>query len=270
MIRKICVVLQNISRDIDWNNSYCKENEFVSKSSFVFENNTLYFINILVNTIKRIEKIIIENPGRNIIFKVRNRFIKFLLRSNQLEKLTNVENTVAVYTYSSEIKNFEIITIELDLDDYMYLLINILPKPLSRLIYKAFYFIKFTIVGLTGYIINLIVLYLSTSYYSSIANYEYAVFYGTITSFETSLTWNFLLHEYWTFRDRGLKHSFIKIVERWFKFHISSAGSFISQLFFTTLLSGYLKQPLYLSLTIGVLTGLLINYFFSSRITWRR
>lgn len=264
MYKIICVSKNNIGENL-LKNQQCIEN-----SNQFLENNTLYIIYYLVNTFDKIKSIVVKNIDKNIVFKTKNKIINYILHNNPLNRILKTNGVVALYVSNRENNTYETIYIDLDIDDYIYIFLSILPKPLFKLFSKTIIFIKFTFVGITGFLVNLLTLYVSTNFYSKLLSYQYAVMYGSITSFEISLIWNFILHEYWTFRNRNLKKSPVDLIKRWFKYHIGSTSSFLSQVFFTTLLSGYFKQPLYLSLTIGVLIGLIINYIYSSRIAWKK
>ncbi len=272
LLKIVCVktIGDSFVKDGYLNKQYCSDIVNSLSNQLILENNTLYVLDHLVNTIRRIIYLTNSNTGRNIDFRIKNRRTAGLIKNNPFEKITKSIETIAVYIYDKNINSFETIYIDLDIDDYLYIIFSLFPKPLYNLFSKNIGLIKFTIVGFTGFLVNLITLYVSTNLYSKLASYEFATMLGSITSFETSLLWNFLLHEYWTFRDRGLKHDKVNLVIRWIKYHIGSIISLFSQVSIVTTLSGYLHYPLYLSLIIGVLTGYISNYVFSSKITWRR
>lgn len=270
LFKTICIPLSYSNKRLVLNNPYCDQNSSIETKVIQLENNTLYILCYLMNTVLKIKNIVKENSGKNIVFKTNNNIVKRFIHNNPLEKIVNTNGVLALYISNIDNNLFETIYVDLDIDDYIYIFLTILPKPFFNTFSKTIVFIKFTIVGLTGFLINLLTLYVSTNIYSKTTSYEYATMYGSITSFEVSLLWNFILHEYWTFRDRRLEHSKIHLIIRWFKYHISSTSSFLSQVFFITLLSGYLKQPLFLSLIIGILIGLVLNYVFSSKFAWRK
>jgi len=208
-----------------------------------------------------------------LIIDLKNRFFKKIanlaLRKSMIE--LNGRKVFGLYIPCS-IKILDkpcSLSIELDLDSLMILLFIILPSRLRCLAIRMTRLIKFAIVGFTGLVINLATIYPAKYVLSQFFINEVSAALSSIISFETSLTWNFILHEHWTFRDRNLPKGLRNLVYRWIKFHAGSIGSFIMQVLSVTILNGYLKYPLYLALIIGVILGLIVNYAWSSRFTWR-
>ena len=152
---------------------------------------------------------------------------------------------------------------------FTYYLINSLPKPLACIALKLERITKFSLVGFTGFFFFLLTLYIATYVLTGVFDKKIAIPLASFISFETSLTWNFILHEHWTFKDLKIPRDRLSRVTRWVKFHLSSIGSLATQVTFVTLLSAYMGLPLYLSLLIGVLAGLLVNYTISRSFAWR-
>ena len=129
---------------------------------------------------------------------------------------------------------------------------------------------RFGLVGLTGFFVNLATIYLSRSILMNYLMKEIATAISSYIGFEVSLTWNFILHEKWTFRDLDLSRSVRSRILRWLKFHIGSLGSMATQVSVVTIMSGFMDYPIYLSLFIGVSLGMLLNYSFSRLYAWRK
>lgn len=201
------------------------------------------------------------------------RFASILIE-NPFEDIINDKHVMGVYiprnTRFSHNKNYRVIELDINVDYLLFLIANKLPRIIAYLLIKFWRLAKFSIVGFTGFIVNLTVLYLATYTLTFLFTKKIAIPIASIISFETSLTWNYILHEYWTFRDLDLEKNRKSLFIRWMKFHVGSIGSFITQVSFITLLSAYFGYPLYLSLFIGVVTGLLLNYLLSKTITWRK
>ncbi len=152
--------------------------------------------------------------------------------------------------------------------DYIYMVYGRLPKSLIITLLEPLRMIKFALVGLSGILINLAAITLSLSLFHSSFQYVYGVLIASIIGFELSLTWNFILHELWTFRDLKLDHSIDEILKRWLKYHLGSLGSLITQTGTITLLSGYMGTPLYQSVLVGVFLGFIVNYLVGRLYTW--
>jgi len=220
---------------------------------------------------KAVEKL--EQVGSDVcvVFTMKIPFLlSFLTRSafSPLRELTGVERAVAYYA-ENHCRSRVVIDVDYDPRVLLYMLLNTLPKTLVCLLLRMLRFIKFTLVGLTGFLVNLAVIYLADSVLRVFAGSVLSKAVASAVSFEASLTWNFVLHEYWTFRDLNLPRNPKSIVYRWVKFHAGSLGSFIAQIACVTLLSGYLNAPLYASLTIGVILGVVVNYYLSRTLAWR-
>lgn len=248
------------------------EAEISATREISLEEDTLYVLDSFREHSERLISAALATSGKNVVFRVRGKLVtvlKFLLRGNPLERLTGYRDSVGVYVLDSSSREFETVYLSVGFVDQVQLLLSALPSALARLVSESLRLLKFSIVGLTGLFVNLAVLHYAASLYANFLSYEQAVACASITSFEASLTWNFALHEFWTFRDYRLDRNLAKLLLRWASFHASSVGSLVSQISFVTLLSGYLKFPLYASLIAGVAAGLLANYFLSKSIVWR-
>lgn len=118
-------------------------------------------------------------------------------------------------------------------------------------------FIKFNVVGLSGVVVNegvLLALTVSGVYY----------LYASVLAIEVSIISNFLLNDFWTFRDRRHGH----IVTRLLKFNglmIIGLGVNLVILF---AFSTYLDVHYALSNLIGIGAAFLVRYWLSIRYAW--
>ena len=221
---------------------------------------------------------IAKDRGKEIIlYRMRISFylkLFSILVRNPFEELLGDKYVIGVYIpFGIKIPlqhDYRVVELNIDNDHLIFLLSNILPRRLACFFIKLRRLLKFSLVGLTGFFVNLFVLYLATYLLGFFLTKNIAIPLASIISFETSLTWNFILHEHWTFKDLGLPKTKISILVRWAKFHVGSIGSFLAQVTSVTILSAFLGLPLYLSLFVGVTTGLLLNYFLSKTIAWRK
>jgi len=192
------------------------------------------------------------------------------LLNNPLEELVNNKHAVGYYTAGRDSGGVETyVEVPFNSTLFLYLLLNTMPKPLACFALRVLRFVKFSLVGLTGFFVNLAVLYAANYVLSLILAGVLVKTLASMISFEVSLTWNFTLHELWTFRDLKLSRSPLSVLSRWLRFHIGSLGSFAAQVVSVTLLSGYAGLPLYASLLIGVTAGVVVNYVLSRITTWR-
>jgi dolichol-phosphate mannosyltransferase len=120
-------------------------------------------------------------------------------------------------------------------------------------------FIKFNLVGLSGVIVNegLLVLLASAGLY---------YLYASAVAVETSIISNFILHDFWTFRDR--RHG--KLGVRLAKFNgLMLAGLAVN---LAILFGGteYLRINYALSNLAGIAVAFLVRYWLSVKYTWIR
>ncbi|MET1159983.1 MAG: GtrA family protein [Thermoprotei archaeon] len=211
-----------------------------------------------------------------VVFKIKLGFIGRILSrflKNPLDKLVHDNGIIAIYiprdkNLTNNYTGTRVIHIDLNTADRARALLSGLPRPLA-IIAEPLRIMRFALVGFTGFLVNLAVLYAVRSLLLTYLDIEISTALATMISFETSLTWNFILHELWTFRDLRLSRTLQNRVKRWIKYHLGSIGSLLSQVSIVTLLSGFMNYPLYLSLLLGVLVGLIANYLLSRFFAWR-
>ncbi|MEM2506661.1 MAG: glycosyltransferase family 2 protein [Nitrososphaeria archaeon] len=117
--------------------------------------------------------------------------------------------------------------------------------------------LKFVSVGLSGVVVNLGSLWLLVNLFN------FPELYSAIFSIELSIINNFILNDFWTFKDRRSSNFFYRLI----KFHGSALGPLINYIVYVFLLLfgvNYLVAD-----AIGIVCGFVANYLFSEFIVWR-
>jgi dolichol-phosphate mannosyltransferase len=121
--------------------------------------------------------------------------------------------------------------------------------------------LKFVTVGASGTVVNLLVLWITKGV---LGLSEYIAF---PLAFETSLTWNFTLHDKWTFHGKRRRKGVSGWISYWLRYHCAALGSMISYLSIgiglTRLGVNYLVAGL-----LGIIVGFLANYMISQYGVW--
>jgi dolichol-phosphate mannosyltransferase len=121
-------------------------------------------------------------------------------------------------------------------------------------------FIKYSLVGLSGVVINLGLYALLTRYF------ELSQLIAPIISIESALISNFILNNYWTF---GRRFSVSRIRVKFIKFHlVSGLAAIINYLIFLILLLSFGMYDIYANL-IGIAIAAVFNYLINSNWTWK-
>jgi len=117
---------------------------------------------------------------------------------------------------------------------------------------------KFAVVGTSGVLVNLGVVWL-LSYVLSLPH-----FIASIIGIETSLTNNFVWNDLWTFRKR-------RSGKRWWRFlkyHASTAVGTLAQYVVSQLAYYLLIKESLISQALGILVGFIANYLISKKYVW--
>ena len=147
---------------------------------------------------------------------------------------------------------------KLTLTDQIEFLINI-----GKITFhKSEYFIKYCCVGLVGSVVNLGTYLLLNRYFQA------PLQVASLIAIETSIVSNFLLNNYWTFKQRTKKLSMFR---RLVNFHIAAgiSGIIFYYLFFLFLVT-VLGINDVLSILLAVITGTVSNYTINTIWTWRK
>ncbi len=123
-------------------------------------------------------------------------------------------------------------------------------------------FLKFAVVGGSGVIVNLGLLW----FLKEVLGIYYLL--AAAASIEVSIITNFILNEYWTFRD--MRQNDVGILKRGVKFNIVSVVGMainITVLYLFTDLAGlyYMHSEI-----LGIIAAFLWNYFVNLAWTWRQ
>jgi len=225
--------------------------------------------------LENIEDDIEENPI--IILKLKDNFLLKIggfLADHFLGEVFGHKNVVGIIVNKNSInKESRIRTICINRHVYLLsylLIISRLPGFMKNILKEPTRIIKFGLVGLSGLFVNILMVLVSTTTLKPIigpSKFVYTI--ASIIGFEVSLTWNFILHELWTFKDLIKNKSIKGAILRWIKYHIASIGSLLTQTTSVTLLSGYFMVPVPISVTIGVFLGFIVNYVIGRFYAWK-
>ena len=118
---------------------------------------------------------------------------------------------------------------------------------------------KFAAVGATGAAVNLAAAAALRGHVPDVAAYA--------AGWEAGLTWNYLLHDAWTFRGRRRERGLRGGLRYWARYHRAAAAGFaayIAVAYAARLMgAGYLAAPL-----LGILAGFAANYLISEHHVW--
>ncbi len=118
-------------------------------------------------------------------------------------------------------------------------------------------FIKFDLVGLSGIVVNEGVLVL-------LVNGGMYLLYASAIAIEVSIISNFVLNDFWTFRDRRHGH----IAVRMLKFNGLMLIGLVVNLGILFVGTAYLDLPYTIANLVGIGAAFLLRYWLSIRLTW--
>jgi dolichol-phosphate mannosyltransferase len=121
---------------------------------------------------------------------------------------------------------------------------------------------RFGIVGLTGVVVNLVILNLLLL--AGISGYV-----ALFVAIAVAILNNFLLNDLWTFRDSARRIS-TSIWQRLWLFYTVSAGGAVINYGVTLILAHFLLMNISLADLIGILVGFVWNFLLNRRVTWGR
>jgi dolichol-phosphate mannosyltransferase len=122
-------------------------------------------------------------------------------------------------------------------------------------------FIRFCIVGGTGFTINLIFLVSLTKFFG--LSTVVAQFIGA----EIALFSNFLLHHHWTYKSHNVKKSFAALI---IQFHATTWPAILGSTLMVSLSVSVLHLSKPVALIISSAISLLWNFFWSKYVVWRK
>ncbi len=121
------------------------------------------------------------------------------------------------------------------------------------------HFIPFSIVGITGVLVNTVLLYILTEYL------ELYYLLSAVFAIETSIITNFLLNNAWTWRKRKFRHSFF---QRLLRYNLVSIIALVINLSVLFILTHFFNIYYIYSNFAGIAFAFLINYFVNDRWTF--
>jgi len=157
---------------------------------------------------------------------------------------------------------------EIPLSEHIIAVYGRLPYSITLLVKEPGKVIRFGIVGGLGALVNVATVVTAANLLGYVYGETELLLIPIILGFETSIIFNFILHELWTFREMNLPGGFINRLNRLFKYHLSSIASFIIQSSVILILTGLLSVNLALSAFTGILLGFIANYIIGRTITW--
>ena len=121
-------------------------------------------------------------------------------------------------------------------------------------------FIRFCIVGGTGFVINFILLTLLHKIFNL------PIFVAQLISAEIALFCNFILHHHWTYKTHKVNKTFTSLI---IQFHATSWPAILGSSAMVSLNEKYLKFGNLSALALSSLVALFWNFLWSKFIVWR-
>lgn len=121
-------------------------------------------------------------------------------------------------------------------------------------------FIRFCIVGGTGFIINFTILIVLTKFFNT------PLFVAQLIGAEVSLASNFTLHHNWTYKKNKVKKSLPSLI---LQFHASSWPAIIGSSIIVSLAVSILHTNKLEALIISSFVALMWNYAWSKYVIWK-
>ena len=121
-------------------------------------------------------------------------------------------------------------------------------------------FIRFCIVGGTGFIINFLILTVLHKLF------KVPVFIAQLFGAEIALFSNFMLHHHWTYKEREVEKTIGKLL---IQFHASSWPAILGSALMVTAAEKFLHFGNLLALTVSSAIALLWNFFWSKYVIWQ-
>ena len=122
-------------------------------------------------------------------------------------------------------------------------------------------FVRFCIVGGTGFVINFIIL---TSLHSGLHS---SIFVAQLVGAEVALFSNFILHHHWTYKAHQVDKSISALLVQ---FHATSWPAIFGSAFMVTAAERYLNLSNLLALALSSTIALFWNFLWSKYVVWRK
>jgi putative flippase GtrA len=122
-------------------------------------------------------------------------------------------------------------------------------------------FVRFCIVGGTGFIINFAILTILTR------SLDTPIFVAQFVGAEIALFSNFMLHHHWTYKGHGAEKSISKLIVQ---FHASSWPAIIGSTLMVTAFEKLLDFDNLMALAVSSAVALLWNFGWTRYVIWRK
>ena len=122
-------------------------------------------------------------------------------------------------------------------------------------------FIRFTIVGGTGFIINFVILLLLNKVLGLY------IFVAQLIGAEIALFSNFMLHDNWTYKHHKVKKNKRRLL---IQFHATTWPAILGSALMVTGLEKLLKFNSLDALAVSSIVSLMWNFFWSKYVVWRK
>lgn len=132
-------------------------------------------------------------------------------------------------------------------------------------IFKNSPFVKFVIVGGTGFIIDVGIFFLLTHYA------HFVTWHANLISTETAVVANYLLNNFWSFRHKKVEHKTSAYIQSFLKYNLVSSGSIAIQTIGLEIMKHFFgTQHLYLY-KVAIIAVIIIpySYFFFNKFIWK-
>lgn len=160
----------------------------------------------------------------------------------------------------------EVVNVELTELDWFVVYSSKLPRVIALALAEPVRVLVFALVGVSGVPVNLAASILAYTMIRNVGVLAYPI--ASSIGFETSVVWNFALHESVTFRGRGMEKTLRKVLSRLIKYHIASVISYVSQVTVATILPIFLGFQFWLAQFLGIVVGFLANFILGYAYTW--
>lgn len=122
-------------------------------------------------------------------------------------------------------------------------------------------FIRFCIVGGTGFVINFVLLIVLHKLF------KLPVFLAQLFAAEVALFSNFMLHHHWTYKEHKVEKSMPKLI---IQFHATTWPAIIGSALMVTAGEKILKLDSLTALALSSIIALLWNFTWSKYVVWRK
>lgn len=142
--------------------------------------------------------------------------------------------------------------------EYVYYMLSHRNVDIKRLL--RIDFVRFCIVGGTGFCINLVLLLTLNNLLGIV------IFLAQLISAEIALFSNFMLHHHWTYGHKKVEKSISKLI---IQFHATTWPAIIGSTIMVTFAHKTLHFNNFLALVVSSATALMWNYLWSKYVVWK-